>query len=454
MSTYMYAWTISATSFIESDGEILTKVGVTDNLQARKNQTEQPWPLELLAVIKFGREKKTLYENRFKDCHAHRRVDYGGGKEFFKFPSREYVVDMFKSIAIPEGVEFHPRDEFDAHWRHTGHVDDVVSEVEVVAVVAPPSTPAPPPSSLKRKRTHELSFDDAVIYKKACVKDPQFYEKFLDFYGESPFPANRYATATNSAISGGGITFVGEAGGVPLNKPPSYGENDILRDNPLDISDKASLLLWRRELQKVKDNRALNKNITTGNGNLSALIGKCLQIHANMSRAAPQSSAPKTGDKLVREIISGDEVNAALQSLHTSTICPLNIPKTCRELMRAVKEDASGTFDNLFESIGSGVKPNATIADVHDAVATACKYILKHIGKSTSLDSLVWNATWYGFPDLLENVHKHFPDFDLMQVLPHMDKYDAQSYQWIKEKFPDCLPPVESDSGVYWPIRS
>jgi len=272
MSTYMYAWTTE--DLINSDGEIYVKVGVTDNLQARKNQTEQLKPLELLAAIEFGHEKKALYDNRFKNCHAHRRVDFGGGKEFFKFPSREYVVDMFKSISIPEGVEFHSRDEFDAHWRHMGHVDDVVSEVEVVV------TSPPPPSSLKRKRTHELSFDDAVIYKKACSKSPEFYEKFLDFYGESPFPANRYSGAANSAISGGGITFVGEAGGVPLNKPPSYGENDVLRDAPLDISDKASLLLWRRELKKVKDNRALNKNITTGNGNLNALIGKCLKIHA------------------------------------------------------------------------------------------------------------------------------------------------------------------------------
>ena len=271
MSTYMYAWTTE--DLVSSDGEIYVKVGVTDNLQARKNQTEQLKPLELLSVIGFGHEKKALYDNRFKNCHTHRRVDFGGGKEFFKFPSREYVVDMFKSIAIPEGVEFHSRDDFDAHWRHMGHVDDAVSEVEVVM--------APPPSSLKRKRTHELSFDDAVIYKKACVKDPQFYEKFLDFYGESLFPANRYATATNSAISGGGITFVEKAGGIPLNKPPSYGENDILRDNPLDISDKENLLLWRREIKKVqKDKRALNKNITTGNGNLNALIGKCLKIHA------------------------------------------------------------------------------------------------------------------------------------------------------------------------------
>ena len=286
MYSYMYAWTISATSFIESDGEILTKVGVTDNLQARKNQTEQPWPLELLAVIKFGREKKTLYENRFKDCHAHRRVDYGGGKEFFKFPSREYIVDMFKSIAIPDGVEFHSRDEFDAHWRHMGHVaedDDVVSEVEVV--VAPPSTPAPPPSSsLKRKRAHELPPNVADVYKRACVKDPQFYEDFLDFYGNSPFPVERYSGVANSAMDSQ-ITFVEKAGGTFLNKPPSYGENDILRDNPFDMSDEENLLLWRREIKKVQtDDRALNKNITTGNGNLNALIGKCLQIHAMRRR--------------------------------------------------------------------------------------------------------------------------------------------------------------------------
>ena len=279
MSTYMYAWTTE--DLVSSDGGIYVKVGVTDNLQARKNQTEQLKPLELLSVIGFGHEKKALYDNRFKNCHTHRRVDFGGGKEFFKFPSREYVVDMFKSIAIPDGVEFHSRDEFDAHWRHMGHVDDAVSEVEVVTVVVPTAVPAPPPSSLKRKRTHELPPNVADVYKKACVKDPQFYEKFLDYYGESPFPVDRYAVATNSATSDSQITFVGEAGGIPLNKPPSYGENDILRDNPLDISDKENLLLWRREIKKVqKDKRALNKNITTGNGNLNALIGKCLKIHA------------------------------------------------------------------------------------------------------------------------------------------------------------------------------
>ena len=287
MYSYMYAWTISATSFIESDGEILTKVGVTDNLQARKNQTEQPWPLELLAVIKFGREKKTLYENRFKDCHAHRRVDYGGGKEFFKFPNREYIVDMFKSIAIPDGVEFHSRDEFDAHWRHMGHVaedDDVVSEVEVV--VAPPSTPAPPPSSsLKRKRAHEPPFDDAMCIKKACVKDPQFYEKFLDYYGESPFPVHRYVSGGGaSAMSGEGITFQDEVDGVPINKPPSYGENDILRDNPFDPSDEEGLLLWRREIKKVqRDPRFGKKNVTRGTGNVNAFITALRKIHATMS---------------------------------------------------------------------------------------------------------------------------------------------------------------------------
>ena len=279
--SYMYAWTISATSFIESDGEILTKVGVTDNLQARKNQTEQPWPLELLAVIKFGREKKTLYENRFKDCHAHRRVDYGGGKEFFKFPNREYIVDMFKSIAIPDGVEFHSRDEFDAHWRHMGHVaedDNVVSEVEVV--VAPP--PPAPPSSLKRKRTHEPPFDDAMCIKKACVKDPEFYEKFLDYYGESPFPVHRYVSGGGaSAMSGEGITFQDEVDGVPINKPPSYGENDILRDNPFDPSDEEGLLLWRREIKKVqRDPRFGKKNVTRGTGNVTALITALRKIHA------------------------------------------------------------------------------------------------------------------------------------------------------------------------------
>jgi hypothetical protein len=276
--SYMYAWTISAAGFIESDGEILTKVGVTDNLQARKNQTEQPWPLELLAVIKFSREKKILYENRFKDCHAHRRVNYGGGKEFFKFPSREYIADMFKSIAIPDGVEFYSCDEFDVHWRHMGHVN--AEEDEVV----PPSAPAPPPSSsLNRNQTHELPPNVPDVYKKACMRYPQFYDKFLDYYAESPFPVDRYAAATNSATSDSQITFVDKAGGIPLNKPPSYGENDILRDNPLDISDKNNLLLWRREIKKVqKDERALNKNITTGNGNLSALIGKCLNIHARI----------------------------------------------------------------------------------------------------------------------------------------------------------------------------
>ena len=284
MSTYMYAWTTE--DLVSSDGEIYVKVGVTDNLQARKNQTEQLKPLELLSVIGFGHEKKALYENRFKDCHAHRRVDYGGGKEFFKFPSREYIVDMFKSIAIPDGVEFHSRDEFDAHWRHMGHVaedDDVVSEVEVV--VAPPSTPAPPPSSsLKRKRAHELPPNVADVYKRACVKDPQFYEDFLDFYGNSPFPVERYSGVANSAMDSQ-ITFVEKAGGTFLNKPPSYGENDILRDNPFDMSDEENLLLWRREIKKVQtDDRALNKNITTGNGNLNALIGKCLQIHAMRRR--------------------------------------------------------------------------------------------------------------------------------------------------------------------------
>jgi len=275
--SYMYAWTISAASFIESDGEILAKVGVTDNLQARKNQTEQPWPLELLAVIKFRREKKILYENRFKDCHAHRRVYYGGGKEFFKFPSREYIVDMFKSIAIPDGVEFHSCDEFDVHWRHMGHVN--AEEDEVV----PPSAPAlPPPSTLAPPPSSSLNIPD--VYKKSCVKYPHFYDKFLDYYVESPFPVVRYAAATNSAASDSQITFVNEAGGIPLNKPPSYGENDILRDNPLDISDKDNLLLWRREIKKVqKDERALNKNITTGNGNLNALIGKCLKIHARIN---------------------------------------------------------------------------------------------------------------------------------------------------------------------------
>lgn len=251
-----------------------------------------------------------------------------------------------------------------------------------------------------------------------------------------------------------------------------YGEENELKGVDFDLASRASCELYLRVRKKYYSNRD-----TYGCGYLNAALTIMIAIHDAHARgirnkkqktstaielevlATPQSNAPKTGDKLVCAIATGGEVNAALQSLHTSTICPLNIPKTCRELMRAVKEDASGTFDNLFESIGSGVKPNATIADVHDArvsyITTACKYIiLKHIGKSTSLDSLVWNATWYGFPDLLENVHKHFPDFDLMQVLPHMDKYDAQSYQWIKEKFPDCLPPVELVGGAYWPIRS
>ena len=51
------------------------------------------------------------------------------------------------------------------------------------------------------------------------------------------------------------------------------------------MSDEENLLLWRREIKKVQtDDRALNKNITTGNGNLNALIGKCLQIHAMRRR--------------------------------------------------------------------------------------------------------------------------------------------------------------------------
>ena len=146
MSTYMYAWTTE--DLVSSAGEIYVKVGVTDNLQARKNQTEQLKPLELLSVIGFGHEKKALYDNRFKNCHAYRRVDFGGGKEFFLFPSREYVVDMFKNIAIPDGVEFHSRDEFDAHWRHMGHVAEDESGSPGTSHrehAAPPSTPAPPP---------------------------------------------------------------------------------------------------------------------------------------------------------------------------------------------------------------------------------------------------------------------------------------------------------------------
>lgn len=282
MSTYMYAWTTE--DLVSSAGGIYVKVGVTDNLQARKNQTEQLKPLELLSVIGFGHEKKALYDNRFKNCHAHRRVDFGGGKEFFLFPSREYVVDMFKSIAIPEGVEFHSRDEFDAHWRHMGHVNADEDEVEVV--VAPPSTPAPPPSSsLKRKRAHEPPFDDAMCIKKACVKDPQFYEKFLDYYGESPFPVHRYVSGGGaSAMSGEGITFQDEVDGVPINKPPSYGENDILRDNPFDPSDEEGLLLWRREIKKVqRDPRFGKKNVTRGTGNVNALITAFRKIHATMS---------------------------------------------------------------------------------------------------------------------------------------------------------------------------
>ena len=275
MSTYMYAWTTE--DLVSSAGGIYVKVGVTDNLQARKNQTEQLKPLELLSVIGFGHEKKALYDNRFKNCHAYRRVDFGGGKEFFLFPSREYVVDMFKNIAIPDGVEFHSRDEFDAHWRHMGHV----AEDEVEVVVAPPSTPAPPPSSsLKRKRAHELPPNVADVYKKACANDPRYHAKFLDYYGKSPFPVMRYKKALNSAISGVGITYCNKVGGIPLNKPPSYGENDVLRDKPLDVTDKESLLLWLSELEKIpRDDRAVNGNITSGNGNLSAVIGHFLAVH-------------------------------------------------------------------------------------------------------------------------------------------------------------------------------
>ena len=126
-----------------SAGGIYVKVGVTDNLQARKIKPNNSNRSSSCRSFGFGHEKKALYDNRFKNCHAYRRVDFGGGKEFFLFPSREYVVDMFKNIAIPDGVEFHSRDEFDAHWRHMGHV----AEDEVEVVVAPPSTPAPPPSS-------------------------------------------------------------------------------------------------------------------------------------------------------------------------------------------------------------------------------------------------------------------------------------------------------------------
>ena len=263
----MYAWTTE--DHVISDNEIYVKVGVTDNLHSRRKQTELLKPQELVAVIRFPHEKRSLYDNRFKSFHENRRANYGGGTEFFQFRDRESVVDIFKSIAISDDVEFYSNLEFDTHWNHIQPVEE--DEVETVV---------PPPPNTERERVHRLPARIDALIKNACVKHPEYHQKFLELYDRSPFPAKRYTRVCNESTTDLGISYVKKARGIPIDKPPSYGENDILRGKPLDPSDIDNLLLWQREVSKIpRDDRAVNGNITSGNGNLSALIGHFMRVH-------------------------------------------------------------------------------------------------------------------------------------------------------------------------------
>jgi len=247
------------------------KMGITQNLAQRKNQykTTSPKLHTLPAVLTLPASRRTEIDDKLKKCldSMGKNVKFQEryvGEEFYWYTDENEIRDLFKSFAVIDNeITFLPGELFNEKWER---------EDEQQSSVPPPIT--------EQERVHELPTRIGSAIKQACVKIPEYYQRFLNVYNKSPFPVERYARVFNEAANDVGITYVKTARGTPINKPPSYGENDILRGRPLDPSDKDNLLLWQREIDKIpRDSRAANGNITTGNGNLSALIGHFMKVY-------------------------------------------------------------------------------------------------------------------------------------------------------------------------------
>ena len=250
------------------------KMGITQNLVQRKSQyqTTSPKLHTLTAVLVLPASRRTEIDDKLKKCLASmgKNVSFQEkyvGEEFYWYTDENEIGNLFKTFStIDNEIRFLPGELFNEKWERK---DEQLSM---------------PPQTTERHQVHKLPARIGTLIKNASVKCPEYYQKFLEVYDRSPFPAERYTGVCNEVTNNVGITFVIKARGTPINKPPSYGENDILRGRPLDPSDIDNLLLWQREVGKIpRDERAVNGNITKGNGNLSALIGHFIRVHHHTS---------------------------------------------------------------------------------------------------------------------------------------------------------------------------
>tara|TARA_A100001234_G_scaffold217593_1_gene225235 strand:- start:186 stop:998 length:813 start_codon:yes stop_codon:yes gene_type:complete len=245
------------------------KMGITQNLVRRKSQyqTTSPKPHTLPAVIVIPASRRSEIDDKLKKCLASmdKNVTFqerNVGEEFYWYTDENEIRNLFKSFAVIDNeIQFLSGELFNERWERKDEQSSM-----------------PPPPITQRVRS--LPSNLGSLIKESCVKYPEYYEKFIDLYKKPLSSLERYKPAFRDAVSGEGITFVTKARRIPIDESPSYGENDVLRGRPLDPSDRYSLLLWKREVDKIpRDDRAVNGNITTGNGSLSAIIGHFMKVY-------------------------------------------------------------------------------------------------------------------------------------------------------------------------------
>lgn len=231
------------------------KIGKGDKPHNRK-ASAKTWSRKAwtcVMIIEVPDDKIKFIDDNIKELLEDYNVKEGGGTEFFDLDTKE--LQMFKNMLL----KFYPyckeRHDFDSR---TGKIHTNINLMK-----------------MDKQNNNE-------IYKNILGEDNEIY-KYIDENWNS-CTLGRYALAFKQAAENGCIAFQKN-----LKLKPSYGRNDILKTNKLNLNDRENVNMWINEIEHVqrstKNQYSTHKgnhipNPTLGNGNLSALLkSHILQYH-------------------------------------------------------------------------------------------------------------------------------------------------------------------------------
>lgn len=252
--TFMYAWTVEHWSV--HDG-IYVKIGITDDLARRKSeaQTYHVSSLQLISAIEYPKDKKRDWDNKLKKHLVEQQANLGGGKELFKFPTRDDVVKLFERLCLWSSADTRhiPNDALDHEWKFREK--------------------SPTPTPCRDDNETEVPSDDEIDYDLGNV--PRLMEKFC---------VNKRWKSSNVLA----VEHARDFGGIRgLEDNIMYGGADELRELRLDPTSRESCELYLRVRRRYYSNRD-----TYGCGYLNTSLTTLIKIHDAISKTKLACKSP------------------------------------------------------------------------------------------------------------------------------------------------------------------